>query len=182
MKSLILDHLHLCVWAKDKYFRYLYCNEHYARVAGLDSPNQIKGKTDDQMPWHKQADFFRAGDQGVFDGRIRINVPEVEITIDKVADILVTENQLLNKQGQCIGLVGSYIDITGQRLEKKTGYFDAQQKRYYLGKEFGTIYLTFREIQVLRYLLLGYVTPRVKRAHFCILPQKPLKAISITLK
>jgi len=156
MKDLILDSLHLAVWAKDQNFRYIYCNENYARAAGLDSPGQIVGKTDDQMPWHRLADFFRAGDKTVFDGSFRINVPEVEIMVDKVADILVTESQLLTRNGKCVGLVGSYIDISGQRLEKKVGYFEDGLKRYYLGSEFNDWYLTLREVQVLKYLLLGY--------------------------
>lgn len=155
--NIILQNLNLCIWAKDKNFRYIYCNEYYAKAAGLDSPNQIVGKSDDQMPWREQADFFRTGDQVVFDGSgTRINVPETEIRADGIRDILVTENQLLDKNGECTGLIGSYIDITGKRLENKVGYFDQSVSRYYLGEVFGNEYLTWREIEVLKKVLLGY--------------------------
>jgi len=156
MKNLILDNLNLFIWAKDQNYRYLYCNENYAKAAGLDSPTDIIGRTDDKMPWFEQADYFRKGDKDVFDGKVRVNVHEIEVSCDKVRDILVTESQLLNASGQPIGLVGSYIDITGQALIKKTGFYNAAEERYYLGEDFGNAYLTSREIQVLRLLLLGY--------------------------
>lgn len=156
MKETILDNLNLYIWAKDINYKYIYCNENYARAAGLDSPEQIVGRSDDAMPWRKQADFFRKGDFDVFQGKSRINVPEVEITVNKIADILVTENQLLNKSGKCVGLVGSYIDITGQRLIKKVGYFNDKEGRYYLGPDLDNVYLTLREIEVLKRILLGY--------------------------
>jgi len=76
--------------------------------------------------------------------------------VDKVADILVTENQLISKSGKVVGLVGSYIDISGQRLVKKTGYFDKEKKRYYLGNDFDNAYFTLRELEVFKRILLGY--------------------------
>lgn len=148
------DHVYL--WVKDRMCRYLYCNENYARCAGLDSPEQIKGMNDDQMPWSNFADLFRKGDHDVFQGKIRVNVPEVELMVDRTADILVSETQLFNKNQKCIGLKGSFIDITGLNLVRKTGYYDANTRRYYLGKELGNVWLSAREIEVLKSLLLGY--------------------------
>lgn len=156
MKEQVLDQLNLYIWAKDKNYRYLYCNENYAKAAGLDSPNQIVGKTDDKLPWRKLADFFRAGDYGVLQGNARINAPEVSDTVNNVTDILVTENQLLDSSNNCVGVVGSFIDISGKRLTNKTGYYDSLNKRYYLGEgDFDNVYLTVREIEVFKRLLLG---------------------------
>lgn len=123
MKEKILDQLNLYIWAKDRNFRYVYCNENYAMAAGLDSPNQIIGKSDDHLPWRKYADFFRVGDYGVLQGNSRVNAPEVSDTVNNVKDILVTENQLLNSSNKCIGVIGSFIDITGQQLVKKDRIF-----------------------------------------------------------
>jgi DNA-binding CsgD family transcriptional regulator len=158
----VLDQLNLYIWAKDKNYRYIYCNENYAKAAGIDSPHAIIGKTDDQLPWQKLADFFRAGDYGVLQGNTRINVPEVSDTINDVKDILVTENQLLNGGGKCIGVVGSFVDITGKQLVKKIGYYDDKHKRYYLGEEnFDNAYLSAREIDVFKRLLLGYSAKQI---------------------
>lgn len=157
----ILDQLSIYIWAKDRNYRYIYCNEIYAMAAGLDSPNQIIGKSDDQLPWRKLADFFRAGDYGVLQGKTRVNVPEVSDTVNNVKDILVTENQLLNNSNKCIGIIGSFIDITGKQLIKKSGYYDGMTKRYYLGDDFGNTYLTIRELEVFKRLLLGYTAKQV---------------------
>src|SRR5437870_1639862 len=106
-------------WEKDKNFRYIKCNEHYAMAAGLDSPHSIVGKSDDDMPWRSLADYFRRGDQMLMDGRIsRDNIQEKEIMFNRTADILVTERQLLNSYGHCIGVTGHFIDITGYFLVK----------------------------------------------------------------
>jgi DNA-binding CsgD family transcriptional regulator len=156
MKEVVLDQLNLYIWAKDKNYKYLYCNENYAKAAGIDSPQAIIGKSDEQLPWHKLTDLFRAGDYGVLQGSTRINVPEISDTINGVTDILVTENQLLNRSGKCIGVVGSFVDITGKHLIKKTGYYDSHNKRYYLGEDdFNNAYFSAREIAVFKRILLG---------------------------
>lgn len=108
----------LFTWEKDKHFRYIRCNENYAAAAGLDSPNSIIGKTDDDMPWRELAESFRKGDYGVMTGigPPRFHVQEKEIMVDRSADILVTESQLLDKRGDCVGVSGYFIDITGRIL------------------------------------------------------------------
>jgi len=144
-----MKQLNIYVWAKDKNYKYLYCNEHFAKAAGLDSQEQIVGKSDNQLHWKKFADYYQVGDYGVMQGHLRINVPEVTDTVNNIKDILVTESQLLNKSNQCIGVVGSFVDITGKLLVKKTGYYDSIKKRYYFDDEvLGNMYLTAREIAV----------------------------------
>lgn len=155
MKDQIIDQLDLYIWAKDKSYKYIYCSEKYAEAAGLDSPEEIVGKNDDQLPWRKYADFFRAGDYGVMQGHGRINSPEVSDTMNNVTDILVTENQLLTTDGTCVGVIGSFVDITGQQLVKKSGHYDPETKRYYCGKELGDIHLSAREIEVFKKMILG---------------------------
>lgn len=157
MEDIILSHLNMYVWAKDKNYKYLYCNEHYAMAAGLDSPNQIVGKTDEQMPWEHLADFFKVGDYGVLQGNVRTNAVEVSDTLNNVKDILVSENQLCLNNGKCVGIVGSFVDITGKQLIKKAGYYNGLNNRYYLGSEdFENTYLTGREVEVFKRILLGY--------------------------
>ena len=156
MKEEILSQLNLYIWAKDKSYRYLYCNERYAEAAGLDSPQQIIGKSDDQLPWRKLADYFKAGDYGVLQGNVRVNAPEMSDTLNNITDILVSENQLLNREDKCVGIVGSFVDITGKQLVKKTGYFNAKFDRFCLGEDFNNICLSSREIDVFKRLLLGY--------------------------
>lgn len=162
MKEQILDQLKMFVWAKDKSFRYLYCNEMYAEAAGVDSPSQMIGKSDDDMPWRNLADYFKAGDHGVLQGHTRLNSAESSDTLTGITDILVSENQLLDKSGNCIGIIGSFIDITGQQLVKKSGHYDKEKDRFYLGEdEFKNVYLSGRELQVFKRLLLGYTSRQI---------------------
>ena len=49
----VLKQANMYVWAKDKSYRYIFCSEKYAEAAGIDSPAQIIGKSDDQLPWRK---------------------------------------------------------------------------------------------------------------------------------
>lgn len=161
MTEQLLNQLNLYIWAKDKHYRYLCCNENYAKAAGLDSPNQIIGKSDEQLPWRNLASLFQAGDYNVLQGHSRINVPEITNTVNNVTDILVTENKLFS-EGNCVGIVGSFVDITGNQLVKKTGYYDPINKRYYLGDDiFGNAYFTEREIEVFKRLLLGYTAQQM---------------------
>lgn len=162
MKETVLEQLNLYIWAKDKNYKYIYCNENYAKAAGLDSPQQIVGMKDEQLPWGKLAEYFRAGDYGVLQGNSRINIPEVSDTVNNVKDILVSENQLLNEHNKCIGIVGSFVDITGKRLIKKAGYYDKENNRYYLDQEdLGNVYFTGREIEVFKRMLLGYTAQQI---------------------
>ena len=68
---------------------------------------------------------------------------------------------MLDANQKCIGLSGSFIDITGLNLVKKVGYYDSKERRYYLGKELGNVWLTYREIEVLKCLLQGYTARRI---------------------
>ena len=152
-----MKYLNIYIWAKDKKYKYVYCNEHFAEAAGLDSPEQIVGKSDIQLPWKRFASFYQADDYGVMQGNVRINVPVVTDTVNNMTDVLVSESKLLNASNQCIGVTGSCVDITGKQLVKKTGYYDPIKNRYHIDDEsLGNVYLTGREVTVFKHILLGY--------------------------
>jgi DNA-binding CsgD family transcriptional regulator len=142
-------------WKKDSYGRYISANEFYAEIAGLESPHSIVGKTDDDMPWRPLADAFRKGDQLVINGlgNERCGVQEKEISVYGEMDIFVREDQLtLPSTGKVIGVVGSFVDITGKRLiEAPTaGHFDNERRRFILPSQFGANqYLTATQAKVL---------------------------------
>lgn len=141
-------------WEKDRHGRYICCNENYARAAGFDSPHAMVGKTDDDMPWRTLANFFRQGDQKVMNAEspARELVQEKEIMVDRVADILVTENQLLTQDGACVGVVGFFVDITGKQVESIIGQKNSDDG-FNLGPEFGNQVFSNREASVFKGLL-----------------------------
>jgi PAS domain S-box-containing protein len=162
MLDQIINQTHMYIWIKDNNYRYIYCNDHFAKAAGLDSPEQIIGKSDEQLYWKKFTNFIRAGDYAVLQGHARIHVPEMIETANDIKDVLVTVSQWLNKDNQCIGIVGSFVDITGKQLVKKSGYYDPIKKRYYFNNEsLGKKYLAAREITVFKYILLGYTAKQM---------------------
>jgi DNA-binding CsgD family transcriptional regulator/PAS domain-containing protein len=160
-------------WEKDKFFRYIDCSESYAQAAGCDSPQAVKGKTDDDMSWRSLADLFRTGDQQIISGKgpPRSNVQEKEIMVDRVADILVNEGPLLDRRGECIGVVGHFADITGivghlagmtsQELIPKRVANKEEKRTYQLGVEFGNEYLSAIEGEVIKGILNLYSADRI---------------------
>lgn len=162
MLEQLLNQSNLYVWAKDKNYRYIFVNNNYARAAGMDSPSQMIGKTDDQMPWRDMADEFKRGDYDVLNGSSRLNAPEKTSTVIGVTDILVTESQLVDNSGKVIGVNGSFIDITGKKVVDKPGYYDAENDRYYLGVvALGDIYFTGRELEVFKHIMRGWSAAKI---------------------
>ena len=86
--------MQIYIWAKDKNYRYIYCNDLFSKAAGLTSHEYIFGKVNEQFPWKKFTDFIRAGDYGVQQGHARINVPEMTETANNIKDILMSVSQL----------------------------------------------------------------------------------------
>lgn len=161
MLEKILNDTFLFVFAKDIHSRYLFCNENFAEIAGLDSPAQIAGKTDRALYWKEQADFFINGDREVLSGKPRIHMPEIQKQPEKTATLLVTKSKLLDANNNCIGVVGSFIDITGFSITKNSGHYDPDNQRLYLGEIFDNEYLTLREVMVFRLILYGYTSQRI---------------------
>ena len=144
----------LFTWEKDKDFRYIACNENYARAAGFDSPHAMIGKSDDDMPWRSLAPYFRQGDQSVMNAEApaRKFVHEKEIMVDREADILVTESQLVTQNGACVGVTGFFLDITGTHLVP-VPLLNAPEAEFRLGPEFGDQSFTSVEANVFKGLL-----------------------------
>lgn len=162
IKSSLINSAGLFVYAKDLDFNYLYCNESFAGIANIDSPNSIIGKNDNQMPWRKQAKKFQIDDIPVMkNGESRINFTQPIYRDSKLYNVLATEAPLYDKSDNIIGIVGSYIDITGKQLINKTGYYKPEHARYYLGETFGNEYLTSKELTIFSKILLGYSTKQL---------------------
>lgn len=161
LEKILNNDAHLFVFAKDKASRFIFCNEAVAEAAGLDAPNQIVGKTDYDLIWKSQAEFYRAGDQSVFLGKPKINTLEIQTQPTKIASILITKTCFHNKSGNIQGICAHYIDVTGYSIQKNGGYLDANKRQFYLGPAFANAYLTKKELCVFRYVLLGYSTAKM---------------------
>ncbi len=170
-------------WEKDRHGRYIWCNENYARAAGFDSPHAMIGKTDDDMPWRSLANFFRQGDQKVMNAEspARNLVNEKEIMVDRVADILVTENQLLTNDGICVGVTGFFLDITGTYVEPVIGQNNSDGE-FNLGPEFGNQVFSNLEASVFKGLLRKFPSEHIAKLLNITKPEVEAHTASIMQK
>jgi PAS domain S-box-containing protein len=102
---------------KDKNSVYHGCNDEFARLAGLDSRAQVKGKTDHDLAWKDRAELYTDVDQKVIESGIpTLNHEEVVKMIDgKPMTAITNKVPLWNPRGEVVGLLGITIDITRQK-------------------------------------------------------------------
>jgi two-component system aerobic respiration control sensor histidine kinase ArcB len=106
---------------KDLNSVYLGCNGNFAKVAGLQSPSAIIGKTDYDLSWGKtEAELFRKGDKEVLAGQLKLNFEEPQLMANgKHAIVLANKVPLYNAKGAIIGIVGLYTDITERKMVER---------------------------------------------------------------
>lgn len=115
MGQLVMDNIPQFIYWKDESCIYRGCNNNFARVAGVDSPLDIVGKTDYELPWTKEeADRFRGSDLRVMhSGTAEFNNIESQHQADgKQAFLNSNRIPLVDASGRVTGLLGSSEDIT----------------------------------------------------------------------
>jgi|GEM_PF-876326 len=114
MLQSVLDTIPVRVFWKDLDSKYLGCNRAFAHDAGLQSPDEILGKTDFDMVWVEQAEFFRADDHLVMgSGEPKLAYEEPQTTPHGSRMWLLTNKvPLLDTEGRIKGVLGTYQDIT----------------------------------------------------------------------
>ena len=120
--KLVMDNIPLYIFWKDNDLNYMGCNSNFAQVAGLGSSEEIVGKCDYDLAWtHEESDAYRHGDEEV----IRTNTPKLHIvesqhTADGRELIVQTSKIPLHDiQGNVIGVLGAYEDITERMLAEQ---------------------------------------------------------------
>jgi len=113
----VLNTIPARVFWKDKDLVYAGCNQAFAEDAGFDSPDQIIGLTDDQMPWAELAERFRSDDRAAMAGqRPMLRYEEPHITAgEETVWVETTKVPLLSLEGEVIGVLGTYHDITERK-------------------------------------------------------------------
>ncbi|MDP8243689.1 MAG: ATP-binding protein [Candidatus Hinthialibacter antarcticus] len=122
MLQLILNSVPDFIFWKDRNCVYIGCNQNFAVVAGVGSPNEIIGKTDYELAWKKEeADFFIECDRRVMDS----NTPELHLiepqlqSNGKHAWLDTNKIPLHDQDGNVIGVLGTYEDITEKMKAEK---------------------------------------------------------------
>jgi len=118
MLKQVLDTVPQSIFWKDRDSVYLGCNAVFARAVGLEDADQIKGKTDFDLPWPRtEAEAYIADDREV----ITSNLPKRSIIESlQQADgsrlwIDTFKVPLLDRLGNVCGVLGVYEDVTRRR-------------------------------------------------------------------
>lgn len=108
----ILDNVQDCVFWKDTERRFVGVNKAFLRAYGFDSPDVLIGKNDEEMGWHPNPSQYKNDEEMVLrEGKMTYLVPGECIIRGRVRKILASKAPLY-ENGQIVGLVGSFIDVT----------------------------------------------------------------------
>ena len=113
--QLVMDNIPQSIFWKDRNLVYLGCNRNFARDANVASPEDIVGKTDYDFPWtREEADFFRECDRQTMEsGEPLLHIIEPQQRANDQQTWLDTNKiPLRNAQGEVVGILGTYEDIT----------------------------------------------------------------------
>jgi len=112
----IINAIPVRVFWKDNNLIYLGCNTAFARDAGFADPKDVIGKDDYQMGWHDQAELYRADDRQTIESGVSISNREEPQTTPagNTITLLTSKMPLRNSKGEITGVLGTYVDITGQ--------------------------------------------------------------------
>ncbi len=113
----VLETAPIRIFWKDRDLRYQGCNTVFAHDAGLSKPEELIGHDDYDMGWHEQAELYREDDLKVMNsGKARLNFEEPQSAPDgRTIWLRTSKVPLRDAQGQVIGVLGLYDDITERK-------------------------------------------------------------------
>lgn len=115
----VLDTLPLAVYWKDRDSHYLGGNQLFARDAGLGGIGELAGLSDFDLPWRGKAEKCRDEDFQIMKGVIpQIDVEELRQSPGgEKRWFRVRKGTLHDQEGKVVGILGSYQDITHEKVD-----------------------------------------------------------------
>ncbi|HVO69224.1 MAG TPA: PAS domain S-box protein, partial [Aggregatilineaceae bacterium] len=117
MLQLVMENVPQAIFWKDRNLVYIGCNREFCQDAGVKSPAEIIGRTDFDLAWRDHAEQYRADDRLVLEtGASRLSYEEPQTGPGGEALWLRTSKvPLRNTEGEVVGVLGTYEDITERR-------------------------------------------------------------------
>jgi len=121
MLQSVLNTIPVHVFWKDRFSHYLGGNSLFLKKAGLESPEQIVGLSDSDMPWKHKSVAFQSQDVQVMEsGNPILNQVTAQTTSDgRVIWLESNYVPLLAEHGECIGILGTYQDVTERKVAEE---------------------------------------------------------------
>jgi len=115
--KLVLDTIPIGVFWKDKDLTYLGCNNSFARLIGIESADSIVGKKDHEILDNELARSYNIIDGEILKtGRAKLNYEDqMFLPTGKVRILRKSKVPLTGSDGEIIGILGTYEDITVQK-------------------------------------------------------------------
>ncbi len=132
--QIIINNLPKFIFWKDKDLQFMGCNEAFAKSAGLSSSTDIIGKTDFDF-WGNEAEQYRADDLQVINtdqAKIDYEEPQTDAQ-GKTNWLRVSKVPLRSKEGEVVGILGMFEDITEQK--KQVGEWENTKQRLHQTEE-----------------------------------------------
>ncbi len=116
MLESIIDNIPQRIYWKDLESRFLGCNSAFAHDAGLAYPEQVIGRTDAELPWECDSAAQRKRDLSVLEtGMPQLNYEDEIVVAGQRHAIVANVLPLKDADGQTIGVLGSYTDVTDRK-------------------------------------------------------------------
>lgn len=114
----ILDAVPVRIFWKDQLSVYIGCNQQFAKDAGVNSPDEVIGKTDFEFRKKEEAQKFRLDDKKVIDsGKPLLNIEEFQTMPNgDLRWIKTSKIPFKDNKDNIIGIIGIYEDISEKRL------------------------------------------------------------------
>jgi two-component system sensor histidine kinase/response regulator len=118
MLQSVIDNIPQLIFWKDRNSVYLGCNRLFATAAGLDQPEQIVGKRDQDLPWApEETEWYLSWDRHVMESnKPELHIAETQVGADSRKTWIDTcKIPLHDIHGQVCGIIGTIEDITDRK-------------------------------------------------------------------